>query len=468
MAVFEFASVIVSTVNGTEQITARDYRFELIKAAKTPEEKIEIAKHEGVKRLNGKLRFEEGRIYYEDFEIPDEILGASYCNYGHSKKIGAYVNGYIEDKKINRARHLPNMYPFLEDGTIFSKLRLTHEDFKNEFWPTMTSGVQKHLLKCFRSEEVNPVVYSIGIFGTDWNPNQQMQMIDVLMKSYVNVEADKIMVILESMVKNKSTIEKWFEPSKPSKWTKIVEQDKMWWDHINSMAESIDAILKLNPNYSIPTDFPFDEMQSLIISINHTLKGSITVFNDSHNKYCFFDTLDIDGYTVQIPKDSVDMVENGAKMRICVGGEAYIDGVAKGNKFIIFLWRDGQPAICAEKYINSRRQDDHDNGQEQYEHSRDGFQIMFKRNKPVTGALREKIKRFMTGLYTSDKARLEEFITQEFVFKRLQWLETSVGKKMFKELQKAYLPNSEKISKKDAQTLDLLKSLAAQPQPVSQ
>jgi hypothetical protein len=450
MAIFEFATVIVSTINGTEQITQRDYRFELIKSAKTLEEKISIAKHESVIRLNGKLQYRDGKIFYEEHEIPDRILGASYCNYGNSKKLAAYVNGYIEHLKSGPTssgemwkNNLEASYPFVDDGTIFVGRKVSHYDFKERFWPNMSTGVQKHLLKSFRAYKVIPAVYAIGIFGSEWNPNQQMAMIDIVQGSHW-CDTDKMLVVLENMVEHKKLIEDWFELSKPSRWNKMVEQDKMWWDHLVEMVTSIDEILKLNPGYIIPRSYPFDELQSMLNRIKHILKGSVASYAEFYNKYNFFDTMAIDEYTVQIPKDSFDLVDNGAKMNICVGQDRYVNGMAKGTKFIIFLWKDGKPAICVEKYLKGEK-DEHDGGEDRYANNRDGFQIMYKGNITVVGPLREKIKKFVNGLHNADKEVLMTLVTPEFVAERLKWLEHTVGKKMFKELQKAYMPEQKVI-----------------------
>lgn len=375
--------------------------------------------HLELKSINALLEYKDDGIFLGDVQIPSNVLNASYRLRGDSSLLKAYVNGFVTLAKSGdpRASSLDREFPFLDDGTLFTEISITHAELKLGYWPSMTSGVEKTIIDLQRkSGKPNFVLYMVGVFGSHWNPNQQIELLKMLGELDGCTDITKT----DDIKNSKDHIDMRFSLSDFYNFRRIVREDGMWWDHIVSMCDSIYEILKYQPDYVIPYSYKFNKLQTTLNRIEATVKGVIYRFDAYYQKYCFFDGLQLDGYTVRIPADSMALIEAGSDLNICIGQDRFSKAIMKGETFIMLLFKDDQPAIAAEY---------------------DG-QIMMANNTPVGGALRDRIVELMSGINKADRVILSKYVSHEYIAMKLEQLKEKVGNKHFRELEKMYKSDS--------------------------
>lgn len=422
MVLHSFASFIIAQHDGnTEHILPNDYRFDILRgmygdcSKEVDERAMDVVSHKYIRKINGLIEFREGRVYYQDTEIASDILHASYRNYGDNRYLSAYINGFIEQvKKGKKEISLP--FPYTADGTIWVASKISFEEMKKKYWSGMSKAPEKAILNLFRDVGVVNKIFLVGIFGGIWNPNQQVEAIAAINDS----PFDKEMEVLDRIMENRALILKWFELDQPKTFMRICKEDRMWWDHIIEMCQNFEEIIKIQPEYKIPSSYPFNRLFSLSETIKNRLKGVFVRFDAYYQTYGFFEGLEILGYRVVVPSDSSVLSDVGSEMNICIGGDAYVRRLARSDGLIFIYYKDDVPVIAAELQGNGKSE------------------IRGKDNGIIDKTISTEILRFMKAVLTKDRETLSTYVSHDFIANRLSTLRQEVGTKKFKQLEAFY------------------------------
>lgn len=351
------------------------------------------------------MSFKDEIIYFGETPVPIDILTASLKNYGDQSKLYSYINGWITEYRkdpINTAS-ISNLYPFFEDGTLFIRHKVDFEETITKYWPTITSGVKKKLANLLRAS-FRLEYFLVSVF--DFDTNNQIRALDYIAttaKAAFDPSKD-----LEFIRKFKgSQTHELLGFQHYNNLVKHLSNDIEWFTHLKGVHATVIKLYNSNPNMYIPLYYPLNTMVSNCNYMSSGIGKHKVIFNKYVHMYEFFDGIEVQGYSLRIPKDNVDLAYWGKELSICVGGDSYVGICNKcGDNDLLYMFdKDCSPKIMA--YISKG----HVN------------QIHGKNNSKISEsnpALYDEIAKVGLAIIKKDIAFLKTYITPEHMTRKAE------------------------------------------------
>lgn len=370
----------------------------MLKSAKEESEKIDIINHKYLENVNKKIYYKDGSIYFNDIKIPEEIISASFANFGDQSKFSAYINGWITNLNTKKYDDISNMYPFFDDGTVFSDTNTSFDDLVKTYWPNITSGVKKKFQNLFRVR-IDYAMFIVSVFKL--NPNDEITALEIISKGKKQ-PIQHTDLGLVNMLKN-SDVMKILNVKNIHNFSKLIRGDDDWYRHLMSISATISDILDYDPDRKIQMFYPLNNMSAYCNKIKSSIGRYRVYFNKYIYMYEFFDGIDIgDGLIIRMPKSNSDLANWGYFLHNCVGGDKYVNMCyeCKSQELIYMIEKKGEPYILA--YVDEESP----------------IQIFLDNNKNLADTnaeLHDKIFQIGKAILLYNIPYLRQYITQEHI-----------------------------------------------------
>lgn len=350
------------------------------------------------------MHYKNNTIYYNEVEVPKEILSASLVQYGDQSRFYAYLNGWITNYKAGINRNIADMYPFFLDGTYFIKENIDFDRLIEAYWPNISTGVRKKLSVLIKKGGmIKYSLFFVSVFDLD--PNTSIKMLDYINSLNCSMISYNQLRFLHKF--KDSRLIKLMNIKNYNNFVKLIKDDHSWYEHIMSIYESTNSIWEFNPNAGIKVFYPMNIMASHYNKHKSMIGKYKSVFHKYIQMYEFFDGLEFEGLTVRIPKDSIDLADWGYALDICVGDQKYVDICYRcdGTRFLCLLEKNSKPYIMVDIKPEYPTQI----------HLADN-----KNLKEVDPVLHDNIFKFCQAILKQDISYLRPYITNLHVFKKAE------------------------------------------------